>query len=116
MRFFKKLAILAVAVTFLGAPLVSSANEGHETREPSAAKKKKTKKAKGKAGKAKKGGKKAGAKRAAHAPAKHAAKGKSHAPAHGAAPADQVPDPYSDVSNDKKDDLPPPANTEPKDE
>jgi Ni/Co efflux regulator RcnB len=114
MKFAQKLAMVALAVTFLAAPLARAEQDETSVRTPAASKKKKKTKKHSKAHKAKAKAK-GKAKKAAH----HAARPKTHAPAPGAAaPAGNtgVPDPYSDVSNEKKDDLPPPANTEPKDE
>ena len=115
MRFAQKLALLAlVSVTFLAAPLARAEQDEATMREPAAAKKKKKRSAKAKSHKAK-----AGKHRRAKKASGHASKPKqTHAPSRAAPTAGNtgVPDPYSDLSNEKKDDLPPPANTEPKDE
>lgn len=112
MRLAKLLVVVALAFAFVGTPLLRAEQDESQMREPSAAKKKK------KAKKSKKGkAKPAKQKRAKKAAAKRETRAKSHAPTHAPTGGNtDVPDPYSDISNEKKDDLPPPVNTEPKDE
>ncbi len=115
MRIVKKLAVLALAIGFLAAP-VAQANANTESRTPAAAQSKKKKKAKGAKGRpdkksAKKAGKKAGAGKRKNRENREArpSRPKSHAPT-------QAPAEYDDISNEKKDDLPPPITVDPSDD
>lgn len=121
-----KHAILVAAVTFsfLAADAARANEEEWGGRVPSSAQAtKKKKKAKGKAATSKKSTKKTAktskktpkksAKRAAGAPPKaHGAASKSHYPTQPNQDAGGLPE----LSNEQKDDLPPPQNTEPKEE
>jgi hypothetical protein len=115
----RKIVLLAVLASFAGLPALKAlADEGGYARTPAAAdstaKKKKKKKSKKKASSKKH----ASSKKKAHG-TKHASKGKTHAPKAAAAEpmpsAPQYPTQpgaaggFSDIPNEKKDDLPPPA-------
>ena len=114
MKFARKLAVLALlSVTFVGAPVARAEQSETTAREPAAAKKKKKSKAKAGSHKAKGKTNKKSAKKATKKAARAASRAKSHSPAPGNS---AVPDPYTDLSTEKKDDLPPPANTTPSDE
>lgn len=124
MNFSRKLVLIAVlAFSFLAGPMAQAEEGVH--RHPAAehgkkAKKKKpakkSKATKSKTARSKNAGKRGSAKHAKKpaAPAGQA-KHKSHMPTQPES-KEAGPGEYQEISNEKKDELPPPANVEPKDE